>query len=164
MNQLVCVRTFANRAIAEIARGVLSAEGIEATVSAEDTAYDIALAAGGARLLVAADAAAEAREILARLHPDQDDDAPVQPMRIPLKALLVETSIAALAATGFAYHGLAGGFSLAVSGIFAAVGFRVLRSLDGLRPARKPFVGLAGLGLIAYGLAIATLLLSGLLD
>jgi hypothetical protein len=59
------IGNFLNRVDAEIARGALEAEGIEATVSADDAAGTRPhLWMGGVRLLVATRDAARAREIL----------------------------------------------------------------------------------------------------
>lgn len=164
MRDFICVRTFPNRAIAEIARGALLAEGLESSVAAEDTAYDIALASGGARLLVAADVAEKARQILGRLHADGGDGDASAPIRFPLKSLFVVTTITALAAAGFAFDGVAGGVTLPVSAVLTVIGVGVLRALEGRRPVNRFFVAVAGAGLIAYGLVHIALLLSGLFD
>ena len=73
MIAFVCVRTFPSRAIAEIAKSALQAEGIQSTVSAEDTGYDITLACGGARLLVDAASLDAARAILTTFDADGVD-------------------------------------------------------------------------------------------
>ena len=65
---LVCLRTFPGRNVAEVARTVLEAHGIAATVSASDLfGYDFSFASGGAKLLVQEDSARDAEEVLASM-------------------------------------------------------------------------------------------------
>ena len=149
MLAFVCVKTFPNRAVAEIARCALQAEGIESTVSAEDTGYDIALACGGARLLVEGDSVDAAREILTTLDSDSDDevDAPER-IQFRLSTLFALTTLAALAAAGYAYFGPQGAISGFFSSILAIIGVQILLSLQGRRPFNKFFVATAGVGFL----------------
>ena len=52
MSDLVCLRTYPNRSVAEFAQGFLESNNIRCAVTASDAGYDIAFATGGARLLV----------------------------------------------------------------------------------------------------------------
>jgi len=64
---LVNLKTFLNRHQAEIIKGILLSEGIEAIVSLDDTGGqlpNVTLISGGVRLLVRAEDLAKAQEIL----------------------------------------------------------------------------------------------------
>jgi hypothetical protein len=66
LNDAVVIETFTSRAVAELAAGLLEAEGIEALVLADDAggAYPMLQFIRGVRLYVAAEDEARAREIL----------------------------------------------------------------------------------------------------
>ena len=67
MSELVCVRTFPGRSVAEVARAALESRGIEATVSAADAGLDISFASGGAKLFVNEESLDRAEEVLASI-------------------------------------------------------------------------------------------------
>lgn len=72
---LVPIATFENLSEAEVAKSLLDAEGIEVVIQDQPLASllpPIALANGGLTLLVAADDAEEAREVLAK--PDSTEE------------------------------------------------------------------------------------------
>lgn len=83
MDRLVCIKVFASRMEAEMAQGVLAAEGIEARVLSDDAGglYPaILLGTGGARLMVNQVAVDEATELLEALdtsssNGDESDDS-----------------------------------------------------------------------------------------
>lgn len=67
MTELVAVGSFRTRAEAELAKNSLAAIGIRAMVAADDAGNshpELRFTTGGARLLVAAEDAAQAREYL----------------------------------------------------------------------------------------------------
>lgn len=67
MSNLVCVKTFADRLQADMARSLLEANGITASVSADDMGGmrpDLAFTSGGVKLFVLDDNADKALEIL----------------------------------------------------------------------------------------------------
>ena len=77
---LVCIRSFASRSEAEVARSILRENGVVASVSAPDAAYDVTFALGGAKLFVDNDHAARASELLTSLEAETkfdgwDDDS-----------------------------------------------------------------------------------------
>jgi hypothetical protein len=70
MDKLVCIKVFGSRMEAEMAQGVLAAQGIEARVLSDDAGgvYPaILLGTGGARLMVNQAAVDEAMELLEAL-------------------------------------------------------------------------------------------------
>jgi len=75
MSELVCVRTFPSRHVAEMARNAIETHGIVATVSAADVGYDISFASGGAKLLVNKDSVDRANEVLESI---QELSAPIE--------------------------------------------------------------------------------------
>ncbi len=83
MDRLVCIKVFESRMEAEMAQGVLAAEGIEARVLSDDAGglYPaILLGTGGARLMVNQVAVDEATELLEALdtsssNGDESDDS-----------------------------------------------------------------------------------------
>lgn len=67
MSNLVCVKTFADRLQADMARSLLEANGITASVSADDMGGmrpDLAFTSGGVKLFVLDDNAAKALALL----------------------------------------------------------------------------------------------------
>ena len=67
MSNLVCVKTFADRLQADMARSLLESNGITASVSADDMGGmrpDLAFTSGGVKLFVLDDNADKALEIL----------------------------------------------------------------------------------------------------
>ena len=160
MSDLVCICSFASRSLAETARCALEAGGVQASVIAEDAAYDIALARGGAQLLVREDAVMEAQRILAHLgaatHDDTDDatdgTATPETLRFSLSRLFALTTFSAFCAAGYAYNRLAGAMGFAGFFVLAIVGTHVLLSVPRRRRSRKLFVAVAGIGFILYGL------------
>ena len=75
MSELICVRMFPSRSVAEVARTVLESHEIAATVSADDSGYDVSFSSGGAKLLVNAESIESAKEILADA---QESSIPVE--------------------------------------------------------------------------------------
>jgi len=69
LNDAIVLETFSNRIEAEMAAGLLEAEGIEAMVRADDAggAYPMLQFVRGVRLMVAQEDEARAREILAAM-------------------------------------------------------------------------------------------------
>jgi hypothetical protein len=65
MSDLICIHTYPNRTSADVARGILEANGIHCTVSAADAGYDISFATGGAKLLVVQTDYEKAQQLLA---------------------------------------------------------------------------------------------------
>ena len=160
---MVCVRTFPSRAVAEIARGALRTDGIQAAVSAEDTAWDITLAHGGAQLLVEPRDAEAAREILVALDSGANDrETGSRPLRFHLSAIFALTTLSAAAAAGYAYNDLMGAISLFFFPVFAFLGVQILRCLEGRRPLNKFFVAVAGLGFLSYAVFLLATGLFGL--
>ncbi len=81
---LVPIATYENLSEAEVAKSLLSAEGIEVVIRDQPLASllpPIALANGGLTLLVAEDDAAEAREVLAK--PDSTEEPPEEGVAPP---------------------------------------------------------------------------------
>ena len=67
MTDLVCVRTYELRAVAEMAAGLLAGNGIDARVFSDDvggTNPAVLSSTGGARLMVRASDADDARDVL----------------------------------------------------------------------------------------------------
>ncbi len=67
MEELICIKTYMNSQQAEMARGVLETNGIEAMISADDAGGwrpELAVAMGGVRLLVREEDAKSALELL----------------------------------------------------------------------------------------------------
>ncbi len=67
MSNLVCVKTFADRLQADMAKSLLEANGITASVSADDMGGmrpDLAFTSGGVKLFVLDDNAAKALALL----------------------------------------------------------------------------------------------------
>jgi len=75
MSELVCVRTFPSRTVAEVARALLESHEIAATVSAADSGYDVSFSSGGAKLLVNEDSVVSAEEILVDI---QESSIPIE--------------------------------------------------------------------------------------
>ncbi len=76
MDKLVCIKVFESRMEAEMAQGVLAAEGIEARVLSDDAGgvYPaILLGTGGAKLMVNQAAVGEAMELLEALDAGSSD-------------------------------------------------------------------------------------------
>lgn len=71
-DEAVVVETFPSRAVADLAAGLLEAEGIEALVLADDAGglYPMLQFVRGVRVLVAAEDEARAREILSSQEPE----------------------------------------------------------------------------------------------
>jgi len=153
MPTLACVGSFSTREAAEVARCALQAKGIEATVSAEDTTYNITLAHGGARLFVDVDSVDDARQILTALESHGGDSTGAKPIQFSLRALFFLTAQAAFTATGYAVGGFEGAVSLFLAPILVIIGVRVLLSLEGRRPFKRFFVAITGLGFLIAALA-----------
>jgi hypothetical protein len=151
-NTLVCVATFSSRAVAEVAKCALEAEGIKSTISAEDTGYDITLAHGGARLMVNFNSVAAARRILTAFDTDTRDARSARPIRFSLKALFGLTTLVALSVAGYVINGPHGALCLPLGATLATIGIQVLLSLEGRRPLQKTFVAIAGSGFVLWGL------------
>ena len=81
MSDLMCVKTFGSRLEADLAKGVLAANGIEALVCADDAGGmrpDLAFTSGGVRLVVAGEDAKDALRVLGRdkdRRPENERDA-----------------------------------------------------------------------------------------
>ena len=148
MPALACVGSFPSRAVAKIARCALMSEGIEATVSAEDSAYDITVARGGARLLVEVNSIDAARQILTTLESRGDDSAATKPLRYSLRALFVLTTQVAFTAAGYAVGGFDGAVHFSLVPITAIIGVQILLSLKRRRPIQRFFVAIAGVGFL----------------
>lgn len=76
MSDLVTVGNYFDRISAEVAKGVLDAEGIESYVSADDAGGmrpALLTGAGGAGLIVRAEDAARASELLQAAPPEEDN-------------------------------------------------------------------------------------------
>jgi hypothetical protein len=75
----VVLETFSNRIEAEMAAGILEAEGIEAMVMADDAGgtYPMLQFIRGVKLMVAAEDKAQAKEILAAM--EEGDDLVIEP-------------------------------------------------------------------------------------
>lgn len=78
LDDAVVLDTFPNRMAAEMAAGLLEAEGIEALVMADDAggAYPMLQFIRGVRLLVAPEDAAQAREVLAAMEVEKTEEEP----------------------------------------------------------------------------------------
>jgi len=77
MDRFVCVKVFESRMEAEMAKGVLEAEGIEARVLSDDgggTYPALLMGSGGARLMVDRSAVHAAMELLEALDADSADN------------------------------------------------------------------------------------------
>jgi hypothetical protein len=155
MPSLACVGSFSTREAAEVARCALQAKGIEATVSAEDTTYNITLAHGGARLFVDVNSVDDARHILTltALESHGGDSTGAKPIQFSLRALFFLTAQVAFTATGYAVGGFEGAVSLFLAPILVIIGVRVLLSLEGRRPFKRFFVAITGLGFLIAALA-----------
>ncbi len=77
LDDAVLLETFPNRILAELAAGMLEAEGIEALIMADDAGgtYPALQFVRGVRLLVAQEDEARAREILAAMQEGVLEDA-----------------------------------------------------------------------------------------
>ena len=137
--------------MAEVANSALRAAGIQATISAEDTGYDITLASGGAKLLVEADSLKAAKDILAVADAEGDDLATSRPIRFRLRMLFALTTLVAFASAGYAYNGLSAAIGIFQFVISVFIGVVILLSLGGRRPFKKFFAAMAGLGFLLFG-------------
>ncbi len=78
MASLVCVKTFANREIAGMAKSMLEANGIKAAVSADDAGGmrpEIGFTSGGVKLLVLEDNVAAAAKLLDEVSGESSSEA-----------------------------------------------------------------------------------------
>lgn len=78
MPELVCLKTFPDRLEADMAKSLLEANGIKASVSADDAGGmrpDLGFTSGGVRLFVLSENADKAIELLAKESPGKPDSS-----------------------------------------------------------------------------------------